>query len=95
MSCSALDFMVFGEMYLYRHRNAFGEVLEMEHLPAINMRIKRAGGFVRLLADGKEEEFDQNEVEHVFNYDVEQNVYGVPDYLGGTPATSSIPTTQT
>ncbi|WP_047576614.1 phage portal protein [Pseudomonas syringae] len=86
MSCAALDFMVFGEMYLYRHRNAFGEVLEMEHLPAINMRIKRAGGFARLLADGKEEEFDQDEVEHVFNYDVEQNVYGVPDYLGGMQA---------
>jgi len=86
MSCAALDYMVFGEMYLYRHRNAFGEVLEMEHLPAINMRIKRAGGFVRLLDDGREEEFDQDEVEHVFNYDVEQNVYGVPDYLGGMQA---------
>ena len=86
MGCAALDYMVFGEMYLYRHRNAFGQVLEMEHLPAINMRIKRAGGFVRLLADGQEEEFDQDEVEHVFNYDVEQNVYGVPDYLGGMQA---------
>ncbi len=86
MSRAALDFMVFGEAYFLRHRNAFGQVLEMQHLPAINMRIKVDGGFVMLLKDGKEEEFHQDEVEHVLNYDVEQNIYGVPEYLGGLQA---------
>lgn len=86
MSRSALDFMVFGETYLYRKPNAFGQVLEMEHLPAINMRVRIGGGFVQLLAGGKEVEFDQDEVEHILNYDVEQNIYGVPDYLGGLQA---------
>ncbi|NBF05280.1 phage portal protein [Pseudomonas sp. Fl5BN2] len=78
-----LDFVVFGEAYLLRHSNAFGQVLELEHLPAINMRVKVDGGFVMLRKDGKEEEFDQDEIEHVMNYDVEQNIYGIPDYLGG------------
>jgi PBSX family phage portal protein len=86
MSCAGLDYMVFGETYLYRNRNAFGQVLELEHLPTINMRVKVDGGFVMLLPGGKEVEFDQDEVEHVFNYDVEQNIYGVPDYLGGMQA---------
>lgn len=86
MSRAALDFNVFGEAYLYRKPNAFGQVLEMEHLPAINMRVKIGGGFVQLLAGGKEVEFDQDEVEHILNYDVEQNIYGVPDYLGGLQA---------
>ena len=86
MSRAALDFMVFGEAYFLRHRNAFGQVLEMQHLPAINMRIKVDGGFVMLLKDGKEEEFHQDEIEHVLNYDVEQNIYGVPEYLGGLQA---------
>jgi PBSX family phage portal protein len=86
MSRAALDFMVFGEAYFLRNRNAFDQVLEMEHLPTINMRVKVDGGFVMLLPDGKEVEFDQDEIEHVMNYDVEQNIYGVPDYLGGMQA---------
>ncbi|WP_256578777.1 phage portal protein [Pseudomonas sp. NS1(2017)] len=86
MSRAGLDFMVFGEAYFLRNRNAFGQVLEMEHLPAINMRVRVGGGFVMLLPDGKEVEFDQDEIEHVLNYDVEQNIYGVPDYLGGMQA---------
>lgn len=86
MSCAALDFMVFGESYFRRNRNAFGQVLEMDHLPAINMRVKVGGGFVMLQKDGKELEFSEDEVEHVMNYDVEQNIYGVPEYLGGMQA---------
>ena len=86
MSRAGLDFMVFGEAYFLRNRNAFDEVLEMGHLPAINMRVKVDGGYVMLLPDGQEEEFDQDEIEHVMNYDVEQNIYGVPDYLGGMQA---------
>lgn len=86
MSRAGLDFMVFGESYFLKSRNVFGEVLEMEHLAAINMRVKVDGGFVMLLPDGKEVEFDQEDVEHVMNYDVEQDVYGIPDYLGGMQA---------
>lgn len=86
MSRAGLDFNVFGEAYFLRKSNMFGQVLEMEHLPAINMRVKIDGGFVQLLQDGKEEEYDEDEIEHVMNYDVEQNIYGVPDYLGGIQA---------
>nr|WP_262381063.1 phage portal protein [Pseudomonas sp. WS 5010] len=86
MSRAALDFMVFGESYFLRKPNMFGQVLEMEHLPSINMRVMVNGGFVMLQPDGKEVEFDQDEIEHVLNYDVEQNIYGVPDYLGGLQA---------
>ena len=86
MRCSGLDFMVFGEAYLLKQFNMFGEVLELEHLPAINMRVKVDGGFVMLLPDGKEDEFEQDEVVHIKDYDVEQNIYGVPDYLGGLQA---------
>lgn len=86
MSCAALDYMVFGEAYFLAHENFLGHVLELEHLPAINMRIKVDGGFVQLLQNGKEEEFDQDEIVHIKDYDVEQNIYGIPDYLGGLQA---------
>ncbi|WP_256675431.1 phage portal protein [Pseudomonas sp. GXM4] len=86
MGRAALDFMVFGEGYFLRKRNVLGQVLELEHLPALNMRRKVGGGFVMLLPDGKQLHFDEDEVEHVMDYDVEQNIYGVPDYLGGMHA---------
>jgi PBSX family phage portal protein len=80
------DFVVFGECYLYRKANILGQVLELEHLPAINMRRKVGGGFVMLQPNGREVEFAEEEIEHVMDYDVEQNIYGVPDYLGGMQA---------
>ncbi|KAB0566582.1 phage portal protein [Pseudomonas palleroniana] len=86
MGCAALDYMVFGEAYFLGHENFLGHVLELEHLPAINMRVKVDGGFVMLLPNGKEQEFDQDEVIHIKDYDVEQNIYGIPDYLGGLQA---------
>lgn len=86
MSRAALDYVVFGETYLLRKSNAFGQVLELQHLPAINMRVKLNGGYRMLLRDGKYEDFDQDEIEHIYNYDVEQEIYGVPDYLGGLQA---------
>ncbi len=78
--------MVFGEAYFYRVPNAFGQILELLHLPAINMRVKVDGGFAQLEQNGRETEFEAHEIEHVLNYDVEQNIYGVPEYLGGLQA---------
>lgn len=86
MGRASLDFMVFGEAYFYARENVFGQVLELEHLPTINMRVKVDGGFVMLQPNGQELEFDADEVVHVMDYDVEQNIYGVPDYLGGLQA---------
>lgn len=40
MGRAALDFMVFGEAYFQRMTNIIGQVLELQHLPAINMRRK-------------------------------------------------------
>lgn len=86
MARAALDYVVFGEAYLYCRTSVFGAVLEVEHLPSINMRVKVGGGYVMLLPNGREEEFEAGEVVHVMDYDVEQDIYGVPDYLGGMQA---------
>ncbi|RMQ48779.1 PBSX family phage portal protein [Pseudomonas cichorii] len=86
MGCAALDYMVFGEAYFYAVPNAFGQILELRHLPAINMRVGVDGRFVMLLPDSKEEWFEADEIIHIMDYDVEQNIYGIPDYLGGMQA---------
>ncbi len=86
MAKASLDYMVFGEAYFYRVPNSFGQILELEHLMAINMRKKVDGGFRMLLPDNEFEDFEEHEIEHVMDYDVEQNIYGIPDYLGGLQA---------
>lgn len=86
MAKAALDYMVFGEAYFYRIPNAFGQTVELDHLMAINMRVKVKGGYRMLLPNNKFEDFDQDEVVHIKDYDVEQNIYGIPDYLGGLQA---------
>lgn len=86
MAKAALDYMVFGESYFYRVPNAFGQTLELEQLMTINMRAKVDGGYRMLLPDNKYEDFDQDEIVHIKDYDVEQNIYGIPDYLGGLQA---------
>ena len=86
MGQAGLDYMVFGEAFFYRRPNAFGQILELDHMPAINMRVKVDGGYRQLLPDNKYIDYDQEEIEHVLDYDVEQDIYGVPDYLGGLQA---------
>ncbi|MGH8386553.1 MAG: phage portal protein [Pseudomonas sp.] len=86
MGRAGLDFMVFGDAFFLRIRNVIGQVIELQHLPAINTRRKVGGGFMMLLPNAKELHFEEEEVEHVMDYDVEQNIYGVPDYLGGMHA---------
>ncbi|WP_253249161.1 phage portal protein [Pseudomonas putida] len=86
MGQASLDYMVFGEAFLYRRPNAFGQILELDHMPAINMRVKVDGGYRQLLPDNKYIDYDQDEIEHVLDYDVEQDIYGVPDYLGALQA---------
>lgn len=86
MGCAGLDYMVFGDAFLYCDTNTFGEVLELKHLPAINMRVKVDGGYRMLLPDGKFMDFEPYEIVHVMDYDVEQTIYGIPDYLGGMQA---------
>ncbi|HBP47796.1 MULTISPECIES: phage portal protein [Pseudomonas] len=86
MGCAGLDYMVFGDAFMYCDTNTFGQVLELKHLPAINMRVKVDGGYRMLLADGKFMDFEQDEIIHIMDYDVEQTIYGIPDYLGGMQA---------
>ncbi len=86
MGCAGLDYMVFGDAFLYCDTNTFGQVLELKHLPSINMRVKVDGGYRMLLPDNKHMDFESDEIVHVMDYDVEQTIYGLPDYLGGMQA---------
>jgi len=79
----ATDYMVFANAYLQRRYNLFGQVIEYEHLAAINMRRSREEGrYCMLGVDGKITLFEPDEVLHIRNYDVMQDIYGLPSYIG-------------
>ena len=83
MRKAATDYMVFANAYLQRLYNMFGQVVGYTHLAAINMRRAKADDqYIMLGVDGSMTTFEPGEVLHVKNYDVSQEIYGLPSYLG-------------
>lgn len=83
MHAAATDYNVFANAYLQKLFNFYGEVIGLRHLPAINMRrTKEAGQYGMLTVTGQFVTFQPGEVLHIRNYDVSQEIYGMPYYLG-------------
>ncbi|MEH6649971.1 MAG: phage portal protein [Motiliproteus sp.] len=81
---AALDFETFGNAYFQTMTDHFGLVIRLQHLPGLNMRVKKGGGFVMLQPFGVTDiEYSADEVLHVKEYDTIQQIYGVPEWLGG------------
>jgi PBSX family phage portal protein len=85
LGCANIDHDVFGNCYLQRIENVFGETIRFKHLPAISMRrMTKPDTYCQLLKDGKDPiEFKPGEVVHLKEYDVRQSIYGIPQYFGG------------
>lgn len=85
LSRAATDFFTFGNCYFQGFFNRFGHLLRLEHLPSLNMRIGEDGKYKMLVPEASTEdiEFQPGEVFHVMQYDTGQDIYGVPDWLGG------------
>jgi PBSX family phage portal protein len=83
MHAAAYDYFVFANAYFQKIKNWLGEVIALRHLPAINMRRKKApDAYCMLQIHGELVEFEKGEVLHIKNYDVGQEIYGLPGYLG-------------
>ncbi len=84
MRYAAHDWHTFGMAYFQVHRNAFGGITRLSHLPAINMRVGiKPGTFFMVKKDGSEIEFKIGEVIQLKETDTSQKIYGVPQYLAG------------
>ena len=88
LGAACIDLDVFGNCYLQAITNIFGEVIQFRHLPAISMRrMKAENTYCQLRKNGdKPIEFKPGEVVHLKEYDVNQSIYGVPQYYGGINA---------
>lgn len=81
---AALDYGVFGNAYFKKIRNNAGQIVRLEHLPALNMRRLREKNRFALLKPGWKSElikFAVDEVVQVAEYDTTQQIYGIPEWL--------------
>lgn len=80
------DFLMFGNGYLLEIRNAFGHIVKYKHLPALFMRRREkidtyAYKPNEFNNDGRID-YAQGQVFHLSEYDVCQEIYGLPQYIG-------------
>jgi PBSX family phage portal protein len=83
----ALDFLTFGNGYLERQDNRLGRPLALRHAPAKYLR--RATDLQRFYqVNGWQvsHEFAAGSVRYLMELDINQEVYGLPEYLGALRA---------
>ncbi len=77
----ALDYLVFGNAYVERRTSRLGNVLALRPALARWSRVKKDGN-VLMLIDGEEYNFPDGAVLHLQEPDINQEIYGMPGYLG-------------
>lgn len=79
-----MDFLVFGNGYLVKQRGRLGDVITLSHIPALYMRRKeKLTGFKYkpdVNSDNGAKDYTNEQVFHFFDYDVTQELYGLPQY---------------
>jgi len=81
---AGFDYLVFGNCYLQAIFNRFGQILRYKHIPALNMRrMKELDRYCQLRNSKEPLVFQPGEIVHLKEYDVNQQIYGMPQYLGG------------
>ncbi|MEM5403911.1 phage portal protein [Paraburkholderia unamae] len=83
----ALDFLMFGNAYLNREKNRLGQTLQFSAPPSKYMR-RRVDLQSYVQTDGWKavHEFEAGSVHHLIEPDINQEVYGLPEYLGALHA---------
>lgn len=78
------DFGVFGNAYLLKVTNGLGEIT-FKHLPALYMRRRKKENCYSYkpseIDDSKTVDYKEGQVFHLMEYDVTQEVYGIPQYF--------------
>ncbi|STJ03718.1 portal capsid protein Q (GpQ) [Escherichia coli] len=82
-SALALDWFVFGNAFLELRSNMLGEPLKLRHALAKYMRRGSDLESWWYVQDGKDAfQFRPGKVCHLMNPDINQEIYGMPEYLG-------------
>lgn len=76
-----LDYLTFGNAYLERRTSLLGTSLALKPAPARWMRVARDGAMIALI-DGQEIDYASGMMLHILEPDINQEIYGLPQYLG-------------
>lgn len=87
MQAGFLNFVTFGDQALLKIRNGFGQVVRLFPLPSYRTRVTGDNGAAVLERDSQVRYYKARDITWVKQYDAVQQVYGLPDYLGGLQAT--------
>lgn len=77
------NYCLFGDAALLKIRNRLNQVVALECLSSVWLRVKKDGNYKYLQRDGNHKDYANNDVIFMKQYDPYQQVYGVPDYIGG------------
>lgn len=79
----ALDYLVFGNCYGQQLRSRLGSLMEVKPALARYTRVgTQPGSYWWVHHWDQETEFEQGTIAHIKEPDINQEVYGVPDYMG-------------
>ena len=79
----ALDLLVFGNLYAEQVHSQLGRLMTIEQALARYVRVGiKPNTYWWAHSTGEEKEFDQGAIAHIMEPDINQEVYGVPDYIG-------------
>ncbi|WP_325891095.1 phage portal protein [Grimontia sp. NTOU-MAR1] len=79
----ARDYTQFGHGALLKLRDRLGRVIGLFPLPSMYLRKRKNGDFWLLERDDQKRLYKAKDVIWLAQYDPKQQVYGVPDYVGG------------
>ncbi|WP_244885502.1 phage portal protein [Sphingomonas sanguinis] len=81
------DFLVFGECYLLKIANRFGGLVRLDYLPAKYMRRGvKPGVFWYVPGGSPEVEYPAGAVIQIMQPDINQEIYGSPEYISAIQA---------
>lgn len=82
MSAAIFDFLTFGDVAIIKVRNRWREVVGLLPAPSLYLRRTITGEFV-VLQETDPLVYPAEDVIFLSQYDPQQQVYGLPDYIGG------------
>lgn len=81
-SALVMDYLVLGNAYLQGIENRFGKYVRFEHSPGKYTRVGlKPGQFWWIPNYQDEQEFEAGTVFHIKEQDIDQEIYGIPDYV--------------
>ncbi|MEG0208809.1 MAG: phage portal protein [Hafnia sp.] len=82
LEAALFDYLLFGDVAILKVRSGWGRVVALAPLPSLYLRRRKNGDFV-VLQDGEPLVYPANDILFLRIHDPRQQVYGLPDYIGG------------